>query len=149
MQAVMSLAEHVYVLAEGRIIAEGTPAEPSPAIPHVVEALSSAVARQARMTGGLAHVMSLPCPWTSLHRRLWRDRSAARHQPCDAARRGRRRPRLQRRRQVHAEPHDLRCRAAWQGRTRFGSDAISARSRQPSSPAVLFMSRKGGVSSRT
>ncbi len=27
MQAVMSLAEHVFVLAEGRIIAEGTPAQ--------------------------------------------------------------------------------------------------------------------------
>jgi branched-chain amino acid transport system ATP-binding protein len=27
MQAVMSLSEHVYVLAEGSIIAEGTPAE--------------------------------------------------------------------------------------------------------------------------
>ena len=37
MQAVMSLSEHVFVLAEGRIIAEGTPAEVA-ADPAVVEA---------------------------------------------------------------------------------------------------------------
>jgi ABC-type branched-subunit amino acid transport system ATPase component len=37
MQAVMSLAEHVFVLAEGRIIADGTPAQVA-ADPKVVEA---------------------------------------------------------------------------------------------------------------
>ena len=37
MQAVMSLAEHVFVLAEGRIIAEGSPAEVADN-PAVVEA---------------------------------------------------------------------------------------------------------------
>ncbi len=37
MQAVMSLAEHIFVLAEGRIIAEGTPAQVA-ADPGVVEA---------------------------------------------------------------------------------------------------------------
>ncbi len=37
MQAVMSLAEHVFVLAEGRIIAEGTPAQVA-ADPAVIEA---------------------------------------------------------------------------------------------------------------
>jgi branched-chain amino acid transport system ATP-binding protein len=37
MQAVMSLAEHVFVLAEGRIIAEGTPSQVA-ADPGVVEA---------------------------------------------------------------------------------------------------------------
>ncbi len=37
MQAVMSLAEHVFVLAEGRIIAEGTPSQVA-ADSHVVEA---------------------------------------------------------------------------------------------------------------
>jgi len=37
MQAVMSLADHVFVLAEGRIIAEGSPAQ-IVANPVVVEA---------------------------------------------------------------------------------------------------------------
>ena len=37
MQAVMSLAEHVFVLAEGRIIAQGPPAQVD-ADPVVVEA---------------------------------------------------------------------------------------------------------------
>jgi branched-chain amino acid transport system ATP-binding protein len=37
MQAVMSLAEHVFVLSEGRIIADGTPAAVA-ADPHVIEA---------------------------------------------------------------------------------------------------------------
>jgi branched-chain amino acid transport system ATP-binding protein len=37
MQAVMSLAEHVFVLAEGRIIAAGTPAQVA-ADPAVIEA---------------------------------------------------------------------------------------------------------------
>jgi branched-chain amino acid transport system ATP-binding protein len=37
MQAVMSLAEHVFVLAEGAVIAEGTPSQVA-ADPHVVEA---------------------------------------------------------------------------------------------------------------
>jgi branched-chain amino acid transport system ATP-binding protein len=37
MQAVMSLAEHVFVLAEGRIIAQGAPREIA-ADPRVVEA---------------------------------------------------------------------------------------------------------------
>ena len=37
MQAVMSLAEQVYVLTQGRMIAEGTPAR-SPSDPQVIEA---------------------------------------------------------------------------------------------------------------
>jgi branched-chain amino acid transport system ATP-binding protein len=37
MQAVMSLAEHVFVLAEGRVIAEGAPAQVA-SDPVVIEA---------------------------------------------------------------------------------------------------------------
>jgi branched-chain amino acid transport system ATP-binding protein len=37
MQAVMNLAEHVWVLAQGRLIAEGTPAEVT-SHPAVIEA---------------------------------------------------------------------------------------------------------------
>ena len=54
MQAVMSLAEHVYVLSEGRIIAEGTPRAIA-GDPRVVEAYLGRGAA-SRMTGGLAHV---------------------------------------------------------------------------------------------
>ena len=54
MQAVMSLAEHVFVLAEGRVIAEGAPREIA-ADPRVVEAyLGHGAAR--RMTGEGASV---------------------------------------------------------------------------------------------
>ena len=54
MQAVMSLAQHVYVLSEGRIIAEGTPRAIA-GDPHVVEAYLGRGAA-SRMTRGLAHV---------------------------------------------------------------------------------------------
>jgi len=52
MQAVMSLAEHVFVLAEGRIIAAGSPAQVA-ADPHVVEAYLGHGA--AARLGGRAH----------------------------------------------------------------------------------------------
>jgi branched-chain amino acid transport system ATP-binding protein len=53
MQAVMSLAAHVFVLAEGRIIAEGSPQQVA-ADRHVIEAYLGHGAA-SRMTAGAGH----------------------------------------------------------------------------------------------
>jgi len=53
MQAVMSLAEHVFVLAEGRVIAQGTPQQVV-ANRQVVEAYLGHGAA-ARMAAGAGH----------------------------------------------------------------------------------------------
>jgi branched-chain amino acid transport system ATP-binding protein len=54
MQAVMSLAEHVFVLSEGRIIAEGSPHEVA-SDPRVVEAYLGRGAAQRMTASGTAH----------------------------------------------------------------------------------------------
>jgi branched-chain amino acid transport system ATP-binding protein len=55
MQAVMSLAEHVFVLAEGRIIAEGPP-QVAVGDPRVVEAYLGRGAAARLSAAGAAHV---------------------------------------------------------------------------------------------
>ena len=54
MQAVMSLAEHVFVLSEGRIIAEGSP-HTIASDPRVVEAYLGHGAAQRMTASGIAH----------------------------------------------------------------------------------------------
>jgi ABC-type branched-subunit amino acid transport system ATPase component len=54
MQAVMSLAERVFVLSEGRVIAEGAP-DAVTADPHVVETYLGRGAAGATMAAGSVH----------------------------------------------------------------------------------------------
>jgi branched-chain amino acid transport system ATP-binding protein len=54
MQAVMSLAEHVFVLSEGRIIAEGPP-QAIAGDPRVVEAYLGHGAASRMVAAGTAH----------------------------------------------------------------------------------------------
>jgi branched-chain amino acid transport system ATP-binding protein len=54
MQAVMSLAEHVFVLSEGRIIAEGSP-HAIASDPRVVEAYLGHGAAKRMTAAGTAH----------------------------------------------------------------------------------------------
>ena len=78
MQAVMSLAEHVFVLAEGRVIAQGAPAQIAQD-PAGGRSLSRPWRRAAR-NGGRSHGTVKPCSTCAISgRRLWRDRGAARH----------------------------------------------------------------------
>ena len=102
MQAVMSLAEHVFVLSEGRIIAQGSP-QAIAGDPRVVEAY---------LGHGAASRMARSCPWLS---RCWRSAACtpatARPRSCAAststvnAGRDRRGAGLERRRKVDPQPH--------------------------------------------
>ena len=108
MQAVMSLAEQVFVLAEGRMIAMGPP-QAIAADQRVIEAYLGHGAA-ARMQGAARGVSLLAV--TGLHAgygatEILRGIDLAVHE-----RRDRRGARLERRRQVDAQPRDLRRAAA-------------------------------------
>ena len=108
MQAVMSLAEHVFVLAEGRIIAQGAP-HVIAADPRVVEAYLGHGAA-GRMLGA---AQWLSCsPVNGLHAGYGATEILRGIDLAVNERRDRRGARLERRRQVHAQPRDLRRAAA-------------------------------------
>ena len=145
MQAVMSLAEHVFVLAEGRVIAQGTPAQ---------------VAADRRWSRPISATAPRP-EAGGAHARLSPARRATTCTPATA------RPRCCAASistvdageivavlgsngvgQVDTQPRDLRHRARRvRGAIRFDGAAIErARSRRPSSRAGLSTCRKAGAS---
>ena len=151
MQAVMSLAEHVFVLAEGRIIAQGSPAQVA-ADPVVVEAY---LGHGAAAKVGSAHVLETMSTEPLLDIRAlcagYGDTTCLRGIDLERrAGRDRRGAGLERRRQDDAQSHDVRHRARAQRRDPDSTASqSSARSRPRSSRAGLFTCRRAAAFSRT
>jgi ABC-type branched-subunit amino acid transport system ATPase component len=121
MQAVMSLAEHVWVLAQGRLIAAGAPASITRDA-RVIEAYLGHGAA-ARLQGSRRE--RGPAASERAARRLRSRRGAARRHPRRAPGEivallgsngaGK----------IHPEQHRLRAAAAWDGEVRFGGEVLT------------------------
>jgi hypothetical protein len=84
MQAVMNLAEHVWVLAQGQLIAQGSPAEVTSDAAVIEAYLGHGTA--AKLAGGGRTVSAPLLEVQQLARRLWPRGGAARRRACRCAR---------------------------------------------------------------